>query len=208
MSLLMNTEAIMLPAGAGDLAEALDIRSIIKAESRLVELQGVTKAKAGELLSAYIESWKDARLLRNKVALRVAKAKRHLETVRAMVVIDRGPELLKDKGLTSTRSPAGSADLRDATVALDPEFNSASEYLEQMVATQELLDIKAETFRMAYFSINKLIDPVDRSVNYSGGSVSGDVGELTEIERAQAFVSSKSAIKEENYQKGFGKPKI
>jgi hypothetical protein len=204
--------ALMFPSGNGlDKDVVLDLRTVYKAEARLIELQAVTRVKAGELLHCFITAWKEAREHLARANKQLVVAKRRLKEVRAEVVLDRALDVLKEKGLVSSRSPSGSEDLREAVVVTSKAYQGASERVEAIGAVAELLEIKAETFKMAYFAVNKLLDPMDRTgAATSGGAGNDDVGTFTEAERVEDFVSKQSApLNPKAYTgSGFGAPKL
>lgn len=211
--ILGANEALVFPSGNGiDAPVALDLRTVFRAETRLIELQAVTRAKAGELLHTFIEAWKEARTAQARASNQCVVAKRRLKEIRAEVVLDRALDILKDKGLVSTRSPSGSEDLREAVVVRDRSYQAASERLEQIQAVVELMEIKAETFKMAYFAVNKLVDPVDRTSGSatSGGTGTDEPGAFTDEERVREFVNKQSApLNPKAYTgTGFGSPKL
>lgn len=204
-------KALVVPAGNGtDKPTVLDMSGIVKASARLIELQSVTRMKAGELLYTFISAWRDAKRYMAAVSRQLTRAKRRVKEVRAIVVLDKVPDELTRRGLASARSPAGSEDLRDSVVARDPEYQAASDIVEQLAAIVECLDIEAETFKMAYFSINKLIDPHERtnSSATSGGTGEDDVGAFTQDEKVEEFVNKHAAVNPKNYDNGFGAPKF
>jgi hypothetical protein len=205
-------EALVFPSGNGiDAPIVLDLRPVFKAEARLIELQAVTRAKAGELLHCFIDAWKEARTAQARASKQLVVSKRKLKEVRAEVVLDRALDVLKDKGLVSTRSPSGSEDLREAVVSRDRSYQAASERMEQIQAVVELMEIKAETMKMAYFAVNKLVDPVDRSSGSatSGGSGVDEPGAFTDEERVRDFVNKQTSANTKAYTgTGFGSPKL
>jgi hypothetical protein len=209
--ILGANEALVFPSGNGlDAPIALDLRSVFKAEARLIELHHVTRMTAGELLHCFIEAWRDARTAQARARKQLVVSKRKLKEVKAEIVLDRALDVLKAKGLISTRSPSGSEDLRESVVVRDPAYQRASETMEQIEAAVEFLEIKAEVFKMAYFSVNKLIDPMDRTApNTSGGTGTDEPGTLTDIERVQEFINKQSRANPAGYANtGFGAPKF
>lgn len=208
--ILGANEALVFPSGNGvDQAVVVDLRTVFTAEARLVELHHVTRAKGGELLRCFIEAWRDARTAQARARAQLVIAKRKVKEVRAEVILDKAIDTLKAKNLVSSRSPSGSEDLRDAVVTRDTSYQKTVERMEKIEAAVEFMEIKAEVMKMAYFAVNKLIDPVDRTTSMSGGSGTDEPGAFTDMERVQDFVNKQSVAKPANYAgTGFGAPKL
>ena len=194
----------MVPSALGK-PHCLDMRRIHKAEARLIELSGVTKDKAGELIYCFLESWGEARTYLAVLRQEFARSKQKLRTIRGIIVLDRAADLLASKGLASSRSPAGSEDLRDSVVNTDPDYLAAADVLAQVEAAVETMESKAEKLKMAYFAINKLIDGTGK-VDTSGGTGDDAPGSFSESEKVQKFIEENN--NSANYKKsGFGTPK-
>lgn len=202
-------QALIIPRPNGTKPLVLDMRMIFKAEGRLFELQGVTKAKAGELIGTYIKAWDESKNYLSVLNGELLRAKEKLKEVRGLVVLDRAPEVLSKRGLSSARSPAGSEDLRDAVVHTDTDYKAAVECLAQVTTAAEYMDGKVEKFKMAYFAVNKLIDSRDPNANTSGGSGDDEIGGFTSSEKVERFVASHSAVDTSSYEStGFGPAKL
>jgi len=207
MSILLNSDALLVPAGDGVSDPlVLDMTEIYKADTRLCELASVTQMKAGELASAFITAWGKASSYRVKVSTQFARAKHRVRQVKAIIVLDKSTDILKAKGLLKTGAPAGSADLREAVVDSDPDYSAAVMRLAEIEAINEMMEIKAERFKMAYFTLNKLIGGHDANKETSGGAGSDDVGSYSDQEKATQF-AQEHAFKPETYSKGFGTAK-
>jgi hypothetical protein len=203
-------KALVVPRGSGNGKPLVfNLTGVFKAESRLIELQAVTRLKAGELTHAFLTAWRDASTYCKEVKAEFVRGKRAVREARAVVVLDRVQDVLKDKGLSSARSPAGSEDLRDSVVALDKDYQAAAERLEEIEAAMDYLEIKAETFKMAYFSVDKLLDPSDKTKReFSGGAGTDDPGALTEDEKLDEFVAKVSTNNKQYQTSGFGPAKL
>jgi hypothetical protein len=211
MSLILSPDEVLrFPAGDGVSSDIVfDLRPVFTAKARLVELQAITRLKAGELVHAFIRAWSDTAKLAKQAERQLTRAKRKLKEVRAVVILDRVPAELVKRGWATSRSPVGSEDIRESIVDNDAEYQKASDRLEQIQAAVAILTIDAETFKMAYFSVNKLVDPYDRTQNdTSGGIGEGEVGAMTDSERVEEFVSQHGTVKQQNYRGAFGAPKL
>ncbi len=83
-------------------------------------------------------------------------AKVQEEKARAICIIDRVPGILKEKGLTSAKSPSGSEDLRSAILALDPDYSAAQEKTIQIKCALVYLEGKLQSIDRAYTSVKKV----------------------------------------------------
>jgi hypothetical protein len=208
--ILGANEALVFPSGNGtDQPIVLDLRPVFTAEARLVELHHVTRTKGGELLRCFIEAYRDARQALGRAQAQLVIAKRKVKEAKAEVILDKAVDALKAKGLITTRSPSGSEDLRDSVVTRDPGYQAVVERMEKIEAAVSFLETKTEVMKMAYFAVNKLIDPVDRQTNMSGGSGTDEPGAFTDAERITEFVQKQTVAKPANYAgTGFGAPKL
>lgn len=198
--------ALVVPLANGRNA-VLDMREIYRAEGRLIELRGVTKLKAGELIHTFIEAWSRAAEYVGQLDAELARAKSALNRVRAVVVLDKAPEQLKQRGLSSSRSPGGSEDLRNAVVSCDKDYQAAEEVVIQTTAAIAFMKTKVEKFKMAYFSVDRDAGPVRRDT--SGGTGDEDLGTMTHQEKVERFVNEHATINPKSYEgSGFGAPKL
>lgn len=185
--------ALVVPrVGSNVSAIIIDLKAILKAEARIIEVQAVTPVKAGELLAAFNVSWRD--LHQNICLLEKEKndAQRELNRIRATVILERAPKIIKEKGLSDNK------ETREACVTLDSEYQTTEEVLDQLVAAIELLKGKLKSFEMAYTSVKKLLgESAYNFLNRNDHDTSGDSGDrepgvVDEYERPVS---------------GFGKPK-
>jgi hypothetical protein len=206
--ILSADKALVVPAADGQAPLVFDMREIFRAESRLIELNAVTRVKAGELLHTFITAWRDTKRLVARTRRQLVAAKRNVKEARATVIVDKLQEILKEKGLATPKSPSGSEDLRSSIVEKDPDYKAANAIQEEIEAALEWLEIQAETFKMAYFSVNKLIDPREAGASTSGGTGTDEPGTLTDDDRVEEFVNKVTTVDKKNYSKGFGAPKF
>lgn len=209
--LLLHEDALVVPRAQG-LALTLDMRKIHKAEARLVELQGVTKQKAGELFHCFIEAFGEAKSYLAQLRVEYGRAKQRTRQTRGIIVLDKAVDALKAKGLLSTRSPAGSEDMRDAIVETSQEYIEVFDRFSQVEAALEHMEGKVEKLKMAYYAISDLIKGTDLTKREtSGGAGDDDPGTLTRAEKLTNFVNEHSVVESEaaTYEEcGFGTPKF
>lgn len=177
--LILDGTEIVCPRAGGRYV-LIDLREISGYEARLDDVAIVTKQKAPELLSiynrAYLEVSKTATTLENDLA----GAERHQGEVRSRIVLDDAPRILKEKGLVSAKSPAGSEDLRTAVLEGNSEYQDAVELCEQIRCVIALLRGKQKAFENAYTAVKKIMgeDAFDHHPNprFSGESGPAPVG--------------------------------
>lgn len=155
---------------------SIDTTQIESAVSRIGEVQTVTKLKAPELLSTYNLAWRDAAEAMAYVRANHIQAKKHADKLRAIILLDKAPTILKEKGLTTTKSPGGSEDFRQAILDSDDEYQAALENAAVIECIIELLRGKQKSVEMAFTSVKKILGEGD--VGYSNQTFS--TGNATE----------------------------
>jgi hypothetical protein len=206
--LLLSEDALLIPSGVEGKARPLDMRKIHKAEARLVELQGVTRLKAGELLYTFIDAFGEAKTHLAWLRGEYGRAKQRVREARGIVVLDKAADVLKAKGLASSRSPAGSEDLRDGVVNRDEEYKKVFDVFCQIEAAVEHMEGKVEKMKMAYYAISDLVKTADAKRDTSGGAGDDEPGAVTQSEKIQQFVAEHSTMEPDAYEDaGFGTPK-
>ena len=171
-----STQMIIAPTDPSGSTISLDLGPIYRAEARVAEVQAVTLAKAPELLSvfnkAYLDLSKMIRYLEGEYlrALRIAKKRR------SVIILDEAREILVAKGLATTRSPGGSADLREALLDGDDEYQLLQERAETIQVYRELLNDKRKGIEMAYHSVKRIIsqEGAYRNVHLNGTMPQGE----------------------------------
>jgi hypothetical protein len=203
VELLLSEEALVVPTSTS-LALTFDMRKIHRAESRLIEMNGITKAKAGELLFCVIDAFGEAKEHYATLKGEFGRCKQKLRSIRGLIVLDKAPEELKSKGLSSARSPAGSEDLRDGVVNTNADYLKWSDVLIQVETAMDRMESKVEKLKMAYYAISDLIKGVEARKDTSGGVGDDSPGELSRTERSREFVEEQAIV---NHPKGFGTAK-
>lgn len=117
----------------------------------------ITPGKAPELLSVLTVAFLDATRKVTLLASEVEQARRHTDSVKAIVMLDRAPRVLESKGLITARSPSGSQDQREAVLALDPDYKEACDRLNQIECFHELLKGKCKGIEWAFTAIKRIL---------------------------------------------------
>lgn len=141
------------------------IQDLNMAIARIGEIQHVTSLKAPELLATFNKAWRDAAELYAAASLDHVEAIRKVGKVKAIILLDKAPGILKDKGLASARAPGGSEDFRQAVLDTDPDYTHAQEVSDKIECIMELLKGKQKAIEMAFTSVKKIMDD-NKSYSY------------------------------------------
>lgn len=163
----VNPETLLVPRGIPDLAPLrLDLSGILHTESRIQETAFLTPVKAQELMALFNKSFCDISNMISQVEFEYKMAKKKLSEIRAVILIDRLPTILKEKGLSSNKSPTGSEDIRNAILEMDPNYSHVQEIIIQLECILSLLEGKRSSIDKAYTSA-KAVYKEQSGRNYS-----------------------------------------
>jgi hypothetical protein len=163
---------LKVPRGTPNLEPMeFELGSLLKVENRKAEIAYVNKETAPELLTAFNEAYCATKRMMNQINLEYMNSKRYADQRRAIVILDVVPEVLKRKGLSTTRSPGGSEDLRKAVLDLDTEYNALLDIVAVLETAYEFLNIKAKGFEWAYHAVKKIYDPSSSGLGNLSGSL-------------------------------------
>src|SRR5690606_22674025 len=135
-------------------------------EARIMEVATVTQLKAPELLASFNVAYLRAAELVGLLEAQSILFERHASQVRAVVILDRAPVRLKEKGLATEKNPNGSADLRQAVLDSDDEYRQAMDAVGQINALLSLFKEKKKAIEMAYTSVKKILGETPRWHSY------------------------------------------
>jgi hypothetical protein len=156
---------------------SINLGSLKKAENRIQEIAIVTASKAPELLAFFNSAYLEGSRLIALLELEVNRATRSANAIKSVVILDRAPEILKAKGLATDKNPGGSADLRQAVLEGDSEYQAALEVQQHLEATLELIKGKNKGIEMAYTSVKKILGESSYETRRNP-NLSGDTGDL------------------------------
>lgn len=143
----------------------LDLAPVYRTEARVQEIATVTPQKAPELLMIFNVAFLDLSRMSTALEMELLQAKKLTERARAIAILDKVPGILKEKNLVSPRSPSGSEDQRNAILALDEEYQQATENEQQVACVLQLIKGKLKGIEMAYMSVKKILG--ENSFNYN-----------------------------------------
>lgn len=156
------TTLSIAPYRAGGIKLDFELAPLFTAEHRLFEIAIADKSKAKELFTEYTKAYIYASKLHAMCQLHVAKAAIESRKRRAILVIDYMPEMAKAKGLSTSRSPTGAEDIREAFLYRDEEFLRIEEGRASLEAAEQLLFGKMMAFREAADAMKRLLSPDER----------------------------------------------
>jgi hypothetical protein len=133
-----------------------DLGEILKAESRITDIATVTVAKAPEMMALFNVIYLNLSGMISSVQFEYELAKKRKDETRAIALIDKIPGILKEKGLTSAKSPMGSEDIRNALLDLDTDYGEAQEKVIQLKCILSLLEGKRDSIDRAYTAVKKV----------------------------------------------------
>lgn len=187
-------EIVYVPAGNKNGAPIeVDFGALAKIEARIQEVASVTPQKAPELLATFNRAALDMDRLSHQLELEYQLSVRDAERIRGEVILDRAPTILKQKGLTTDRNPAGSEDLRNAVLANDKEYLEAMDRSDFIRAMQKIIRGKYDAFERAFRSVRTMVG--EATFSFSNRNLSGDTGD------AEVGESLKSRFGTPNYGK-------
>ncbi len=153
----MTDKLILQTVDGTDLT--FDLKELGRLESRKKELSYVNKETAPELLYDFNEGFAEVSRMALKILHEYERMTLKTKERRARVILDIAPEELKKRNLTSTKAPGGSADLREAVLDMDKEYNELCEKASALKAAYQFFKIRAKSLEMSYQAVKKVIDP-------------------------------------------------
>jgi hypothetical protein len=158
----------------------IDLALVREAENRIGEIATVNKHTAPELLSVFNKAFLKLTDAIAKLKLDHHAAKKEAKKIQSRILLDEVADIVKKKGLDSPRSKMGAADIREAILGGNDEYQDALDKAEVIRCAIELLEGKKDSIEMAYTAVKKVIsDPASLSgsdPNRSGGITHNNVG--------------------------------
>lgn len=150
--MFLDGTSLTVPAGdAGAGMLTINFEALLKSEARQEEVAHVTPLKAPELLSEFNKSWRELHALVTRLAAEKLKAEKIVNKRRGVLLLEVVPSKVKEKGVKD------SADIREAIIATDPEFETLQDRVDQLAAATEFLKGKMKSFENAYTSVKKIM---------------------------------------------------
>jgi hypothetical protein len=137
-----------------------------------MEVSAVSAATSSELLGFfnYITNlttkycaWLEYELL---------QANKRIGTAKAVVILDKMPDEIQKYKAAGLKA---NEDFRDALFMRDPDVQAGQEVHDQLAATKKLLELKADSFKRAYYAIQRIRDNRQTSPTPNfHGNITGD----------------------------------
>lgn len=140
------------------------------------ELAFANTNTAKELAATFWDAHSRLARIYGEVSRELASTEVALKKRKAVLTLDVIPDKAKEKGLTSSRSPTGSEDIREAFYYTDDEFVAIKESLGALEAVKEMLEIKLTSLRGAAETAKRMIGEwsPDKSLNNPKPAEDGD----------------------------------
>ncbi len=112
-------------------------------------------------MSVFIEAYGSLHKLLTQIGYELDQAETYLRRREAIIVLEVAPDILKQKGLASTK------DLRDAVVVQDKQFQDLYQVKSILEATYAYVRGRLKNFEMSYQSVKKVYneDEIDGNVH-------------------------------------------
>ena len=120
----------------------------------------------------------------------------------AVLVLDMAPQILKEKGLSTARNAAGSADLRQAICYADDQYCKIENYRAAVESIKELVKLKLDSMRSATFAAQCILKgtaPMSSDVRHTGT----EQPVIEEVLEASQDIPFETPV---TTHRGFGKP--
>jgi hypothetical protein len=148
---------LSIPSGNPGENLALEVGYILWAEGRKPEVAIVNAQRAAELLYVFNRAFLDLTRCIAKLECALDRAKRHSNRQRSIVLLERAPLVLRERGLTSPRSPCGSEDQRQAVLDADIDYLAAQETVSTLQGYLTIFRGKLKATEQDYLSVKRLV---------------------------------------------------
>lgn len=158
----MAANLIIAPYRVGGIALTLDLQPCFVAEARIHEISFADKQRAKDLFSEFTRAYIYASKLHAMCKLHVFRATTASRRRRSIVLIDIIPGKVAEKGLSTSRSTTGAADIREAFIYTDEEYLACEDARAALEAAEQLMFGKMMAFREAADACKQMLSPDDR----------------------------------------------
>jgi hypothetical protein len=142
-------------------------------EARIQEVACVTPTKAPELLATFNRCALDLDRLANQLELEHQLAMREAERLKGEILLDRVPNILAEKGLSTPKSPMGSEDMRNAVLSQQKDYQEQLDRADKLKAMTRMIRGKYDAFERAFRSVRTLVG--EQNFNFSQSINGGDL---------------------------------
>lgn len=156
----IKDQTLVLPAFGKSPALSLEMGKIREAEHRLIEAKTVNPITYVDLEHTFNEAYRDLKRHLASIGYQMDMADKHLEEVKADILLDKYPEYLAQKEIKKSND---SSDLRKAFMSRDPEYQAALDRIAQLKALEANMDGKIKVMENVCRYMRKQMDLVLRS---------------------------------------------
>lgn len=151
---------LVLPAFGKSPDLSMEMGKIREAEFRLIEAKTVNPVTYIDLEHTFNEAYRDLKRHLAALGYQLDMANKHLEEVKADILLDKYPEYLAAKDIKKAND---SADLRKAFMARDPDYQAVIDRIAQLTALEANFDGKIKVMENVCRYMRKQMDLVLRS---------------------------------------------
>lgn len=159
-SVQRNDHTLVLPAFGKYPALPLDMGKIQEAERRYLEAKDVNPVTYVDLEHTFNESYRDIKRHITSIEHTMRLTEKAIEEAKANVFLDRYPEYLESKGIKGSKD---TAQLRNAFLSRDDEYNAALDRLNQLKALLSMFENKLKITENVCRYMRKQMDLIIRS---------------------------------------------
>lgn len=136
----------------------MDLTDAYYAASRIEDMSRVNPHTAPELMCVLVRGYDILSNFLGNLELHLRRAEGAVEKIKARLLIDEIPALVKAKELSNSK------DIRDALIEGNEEYQAAQDRVNQIKAMVKLLDGKRQALNMAHSSIKRMIGDTNFSM--------------------------------------------
>lgn len=206
-----QTSTFLIPRRDGSTVH-VQMRSVYTALGRVQEIATVNAQKAPELLATFNMAYLDVIEVQKQLELLEHDAEQVANLRKSVVLLDLVPKYMQERGISTSRSPLGSEDLRKAMLDRDEEYLACLDRVAHIQAVQKLVDGQKEGLEMAFTSVKKILggetnwQGLNQNRNLSAGAPSGPLYPPVPSTPAEAPRSSNTPSS--NLRSRFGGAKV
>ena len=142
---------------------SLDMLGWSSALKRLHEVQNLVPANYSSLEFTMQDAWREAKRNAIQVGDAVKRALQNIEEIKADIILDEIPELLKDRPKS-----ANNADFRKAVLAKNEDYKNALIHLEKLESMLLHFESNMKTMENTSRFMKKQMDYIIRNGSYGG----------------------------------------
>ncbi len=165
---MIESTDLIVPLGDGSAELRISLGDILTSEIRQDEVAFVTPGKAPELLSTYNRAWRETHQWISRLEAEKNRAEKALRKRKGVLILEVIPEKLKAMDMKS------SADIREAVIDTDAEYDLLTDRVDQIKAAIMFLKGKLESFENAFTSVKKIMG--ESTYSFSGPTLPAGTG--------------------------------